>query len=129
MEVSINRLLKGIIMRRPLSPVLVLIFLLVLSGGCRMEKAHLIVTIDWYKYDSSTGVINVDIRVRNDGEKDIAYFEIYYRVTYSSSAHDDCAHGSNLKVGQSRTHSVITNIRKGERVTNVSVTDVEWKVY
>ncbi|MFQ5866484.1 MAG: hypothetical protein ACE5IT_00635 [bacterium] len=59
-------------MRKPLLPVLVLIFLLVLSGGCRMEKAHLIVTIDWYEYDSSTGVINVDIRVRNDGEKDIA---------------------------------------------------------
>jgi len=125
-------LFKGrIIMRKFLLPVLILMFLLVSFTGCakKEKKAHLSASIESYEYSSSTGYIDVYVRVVNDGEKDIDYYEIFYRVSYDSLTHDDWTNGLNLKTGQSRTEYTLTFIGTGKTVTAVTITDVEWKVY
>lgn len=114
-------------LKKYLLSFLIIAFFLLLSTGCA-KKVHLSASIESYEYSSSTGSVEVYIWVKNDGEKDIERYDIHYRVTYDSLGHDDLTRGLNLNAGESRTEHAVTSIGTGERVTSVSVTDVEWKV-
>ncbi|HUW22532.1 MAG TPA: hypothetical protein VMW39_00665 [bacterium] len=106
---------------------LVLAFALFLSTGCA-KRAHLNASVERYEYSSSSGQVEVYIPVRNDGERDIGTYKIHYRVTYNSLPHDAWTSGLNLNAGESRTEYAITSIGTGKTVSDVSVTDVKWKV-
>ena len=106
---------------------LVLVFALFLSTGCA-KRAHLSASVERYEYSSSTGQVDVHILVRNDGQRDVGRYDIRYKITYDSSAYEDSTRGLNLSAGESRTEYAITSIGTGKTVSDVSVTDVKWKV-
>lgn len=110
---------------------LILAFLLIFSTGCpkKEKQAHLNASIQSYEYNSSTGFIEIFFRVVNDGERDVDYYEIFYRISFDSQTHDDWTNGSNLKTGQTRTEYDISFIGSGKTIKSVSISEVEWKVY
>ena len=119
----------GEIMKKVL-PFLIFLCFLILFFGCekKEKKAHLTATIDSYEYNPLNGKLNLYIKVVNDGDRRISYYEVWYRVSYDSKHKDDWTWGSSFYPGKTETKYDETYIGSAETINSVTVIEVELEI-
>lgn len=99
-----------------------------ISGPCKYIKATATITDVEQEYYSSLneyGMVNAYFDIKNTGDYDIGYYEVYFTVTLSGgTVLNEWTNGTNVRIGKTISDDIIIDTH-GKKCTRIVVDDID----